>query len=574
MNFFPVLTALTCIFLGALAGGRLAALCHVPRVTGYLLAGMMLSPSLAHLLGWPSLLVPEALHSLDLLTQLALGMILLSIGGQLLPENLRRWRHRILVFSLSETSLTLFLVGVVAFGVNFFYLHFSAPGLSVGMTSFYLMVFFGIISMATAPAVTLMVVRECESEGPLTQAILTLVGLNNILALFGFVLVTHWLVNPGEGALALLGQVLSPVLAGVVVGLGFAIWAERLDKNNEFKLLMLGGVILVGVLCHLLQCQPLLAHLAFGASLANGSPRWHRLASALKEIDYPIYVAFFVLAGANLHFETLAHIGLLGTGYVVARMLGKGGGAWLGAQFGRFGESMRRYSGMTLLAQGAVAIGMANSLARQWPVGGAMVETVVLGAVIVFELIGPLALRQGLVWAGEVPILSLLEKRAPEGAFEGLHHVAQHFRSSLGIPAGHRLKDPGDILVRHVMRRNVETLRDNTPFNELLRLIAHSRYDRFPVVDDQDHFVGMIDYSEIRNLLFEPSLAQLIVANDLVQTARAQLHPDQSLREALEVVQQHPDISYFPVVDPDLGSCLLGILSQNDLLAAFRKQAK
>jgi CBS domain-containing protein len=235
---------------------------------------------------------------------------------------------------------------------------------------------------------------------------------------------------------------------------------------------------------------------------------------------------------------------------------------------------MRRYSGMTLLAQGAVAIGMAGSLARQWPVAGAMVETVVLGAVIVFELIGPLALRQGLVWAGEVPILSLLEKRAPKGAFEGLHHVAQHFRSSLGIPAGHRLKDPGDILVRHVMRRNVETLRDNTPFNDLLRLIAHSRYDRFPVVNDQDRFVGMIDYSEIRNLLFEPSLAQLIVANDLVHTARAQLHPDQSLREALEVVQRHPDISYFPVVDPDLGSCLLGILSQNDLLATFRKQAK
>jgi CBS domain-containing protein len=181
--------------------------------------------------------------------------------------------------------------------------------------------------------------------------------------------------------------------------------------------------------------------------------------------------------------------------------------------------------------------------------------------------------RHGLVRAGEVPILSLLEKRAPEGAFEGLHHVVQHFRSSLGIPAGHRLKDPGDILVRHVMRRNVETLCENTPFNELLRQIAHSRYDRFPVVDQEDRFVGMVDYSEIRNLLFEPSVAQLIVASDLVHTARAQLNPDQSLRQALEVVRQHPDISYFPVVDPDRGSSLLGILSQNDLLAAFRKQS-
>jgi CBS domain-containing protein len=337
---------------------------------------------------------------------------------------------------------------------------------------------------------------------------------------------------------------------------------------------LLGGIVLVTVLCRKWHCEPLLAHLALGACLSNGSPRWHRLAAALQEIDYPVYVAFFVLAGANLHLETLSHIGLLGVGYVVARTAGKIGGAWLGAALGKFGERTRRWAGMTLLAQGAVAIGLAGSLSRQWSGGGAMVETVVLGAVVIFELIGPLALRQGLVRAGEVPILSLLEKRAPEGAFEGLHHVVQHFRSSLGIPAGHRLKDPGDILVRHVMRRNVETLCENTPFNELLRLIAHSRYDRFPVVSQDGRFVGMVDYSEIRSLLFEPSLAQLIVASDLVHTARAQLHPDQSLREALEMVQQHPDISYFPVVDPEQGSCLLGIVSQNDLLAAFRKQSK
>jgi Kef-type K+ transport system membrane component KefB/predicted transcriptional regulator len=573
MEFFAVLTALTCIFLGALVGGRLAALCHVPRVTGYLLAGMLLSPSLAHLLGWPAVLKVEALQTLELVSQVALGMILLSIGGQLRPENLRRWRHRILLFSLAEAGLTLLLVGGAALVVNLLFLRYAVPGLSLGMTTFYLVVFLGIISVATAPAATLMVVRECESEGPLTQATLTLVGLNNILALFGFVLAAHWLIKPAEGMAPLLGQLLNPLLAGGVIGLLLAIWAERLDKNSEFKLLLLGGVTLVTVTCHLLQCDPLLAYLALGASLANGSPRWHRLAGALREIDYPIYVVFFVLAGANLHFETLAHIGLLGIGYVVARMVGKLGGAWLGARFGRFGERMRRWTGLTLLAQAGVAIGLADSLARQWPAGGAMVETVVLGSVVIFELIGPLAVRHGLVRAGEVPILSLLEKRAPEGAFEGLHHVVQHFRSSLGIPAGHRLKDPGDILVRHVMRRNVETLCENTPFNELLRQIAHSRYDRFPVVDQEDRFVGMVDYSEIRSLLFEPSVAQLIVASDLVHTARAQLNPDQSLRQALEVVRQHPDISYFPVVDPDRGSSLLGILSQNDLLAAFRKQS-
>jgi Kef-type K+ transport system membrane component KefB len=296
MEFFAVLTALTCIFLGALVGGRLAALCHVPRVTGYLLAGMLLSPSLAHLLGWPAVLKVEALQTLELVSQVALGMILLSIGGQLRPENLRRWRHRILLFSLAEAGLTLLLVGGAALVVNLLFLRYAVPGLSLGMTTFYLVVFLGIISVATAPAATLMVVRECESEGPLTQATLTLVGLNNILALFGFVLAAHWLIKPAEGMAPLLGQLLNPLLAGGVIGLLLAIWAERLDKNSEFKLLLLGGVTLVTVTCHLLQCDPLLAYLALGASLANGSPRWHRLAGALREIDYPIYVVFFVLA--------------------------------------------------------------------------------------------------------------------------------------------------------------------------------------------------------------------------------------------------------------------------------------
>jgi Kef-type K+ transport system membrane component KefB/CBS domain-containing protein len=571
MDFLPVLTALACIFLGALAGGRLAALCRVPRVTGYLLAGVCFSPSLAHLLGFPALIRPEALTLLDLIAEIALGLILLSIGGQLQPANLRRWKHRILLFSLSETGLTFVLVGGVVLVINTFFMQWAVAGLSVFGTSCYLMVFLGIISVATAPAATLMVVRECESEGPLTQAALTLVGLNNILALCGFVLVAHWLVAPAAGLMPLLGRLFAPLLVGAVFGLLAAAWAERLDKNSEYKLLMLGGVAAVTVVCRWWAGEALLAYLAFGATLANASPRWHRLTAALQEIDYPLYVAFFVLAGANLHLDTLTRIGWIGVFYVLARIAGKMGGTWLGARLGGFREGVGRWTGWTLLSQAGVAIGLAGSLARQWPEGGALVETVVLGSVVVFELIGPLAVRYGLVRAGEVPILSLLKKRAPQGTLEGMHQVVQHFRSSLGLPAGHRLEDPGDILVEHVMRRNVETLRNDTHFNELLRLIAHSRYDRFPVVDEESRFVGMVDYSEIRNLLFEPSLADLVVAGDLVHAARAGLRADQSLREALAVVQQHPDISYFAVVDPNDCRRLRGILSQNDLLAAFQK---
>ena len=282
-------------------------------------------------------------------------------------------------------------------------------------------------------------------------------------------------------------------------------------------------------------------------------------------------MAFFVLAGANLHLETLAQLGLLGSSYVVARIAGKLLGGTLGARLGSFDKRQILYVGPTLLAQAGVAIGLAAGLASRWPEGGHLLQTVVLGSVVIFELVGPLAVRFGLVRAGEVPILALLRKRAPEGTLEGLHSVVSHFSSALGLPVGRRLRDPGDILVKHIMRRNVETIRNDTPFHDLLHLIAHSRYDRFPVVDAADKFVGMIDYSEIRSLLFEPSLSRLVVASDLTTTFPHALSPDQSLREALRTLELNRNISYFPVLDPDNPQHLVGILSQNEVLAAFRR---
>ena len=566
-----ILTALGVVFLGALAGGRLAALCRIPRVTGYLLVGLLAGPSFTHLAGLPQLLAPEALRELKLISDLALALILVNIGGQFQMENLRRWKSRIAIFSGAEIGLTFLLVALTTLLLNLFWLHKTVTGLSLLQTSLAFALLLGIIAVATAPAATLMVIRETEAEGPITSAVLTLIGLNNVVAVWAFILVLHLLIHPGAGPGLLLLQLGGPLLLGGALGLALAVWAQRLELGSERKILILGGVATVTALCRALEIDPLLANLALGTVLANSSPHWHQLADSLRQIDYPLYVAFFVLAGANLHLETLAHLGLLGGGYVIARTLGKLLGAWGGARFGGFGRRHQLCSGQTLLAQAGVAIGLAGSLSRQWPAGGHLVETVVLGSVVVFELVGPLAVRHGLVRAGEVPILSLLQKRAPQGALDGLHTVVQHFRSALGLPAGHQLRDPGDILVKHVMRRNVETILDSTPFNELLRLIAHSRYDRFPVVDETGRFIGMIDYTQIRSMLFEPTLAQLVVASDLVTGHHHGLSPEQPLREALKTLRLNRDKSFFPVLDAEHPARLVGILSQNDVLAAFRR---
>jgi Kef-type K+ transport system membrane component KefB/CBS domain-containing protein len=573
MAFGHLLQAIAVIGLGALLGGRLAAYCHIPRVTGYLLVGLLTGPSFAELFGLSPLLPTLALLELRYLSDLALSLILMNIGGLIQLDHLRRWRKRILVFSASEIGLTFLLVVLATALVNLFVLHQAIGNLDITQTSLRFGLFLGMIAVATAPAATLMVIRECEAEGPVTEVVLTLVGFNNLVSVLGFTLLAHFLVQPDSSLNVLLLRMFGPILLGGILGLTLSLWAQRLELASEHKVLLIGGVAALTALCRAMDIDFLLASLVFGLALANSTPTWHRLSASLHQVDYLLYIAFFVIAGANLHIETLAHIGLLGVAYVLARTLGKWLGATLGARWGCFGERERAFVGLTLLAQAGVAIGLAASLAHHWPVGGKMLETVVLGSVVIFELIGPLAVRQGLIRAGEVPILSLLQKRAPVGTIEGLHSVVHHFRQSIGLPAGHKMRDPGDILVRHIMRQNVETVQPGMPFNELLKFIAHSRYDRFPVVDEQGRFLGMIDYTEIRNLLFEPTLAPLVVAGDLVNTVQKSLTPDQPLRSALKTLQLHRNISYFPVVDEEDPTVLRGILSQNDVFAAFRNLA-
>lgn len=565
-----IILALMTIFIGAMLGGRLAALLHVPRVTGYLLTGLIVGPSTAHLLHLPAPVSIASLEQLRPLSSLALALIMMNVGGEFRLSSLRRWRWRIFALSATETLLTFILVATGCALTNQLVLQTTVSPFSLGQTSLLMGLFFGIIAIATAPAATMMVIREYEAEGPTTSTLLSLVGLNNLLSVIAFLCAMHWVFSANEGGLVLLWHLSGPLLVGTGTALIISIWSQRLELASEFKCVVLGALFAITVFSHITDINALLSHLVFGIVLASSSPRWHQIQSAIKQIDYPLYVAFFVIAGASLHIQTLFHIGILGLVYVILRTVGKWRGGCWGAKIASFGVREQKNLGITLMAQAGVAIGLAAQLSHHWPHGGKIVETVILGAVVVFELFGPLAIRRGLVTAGEVPLLSLLSKRAPQGALEGMHSVVNHFRLSLGLPAGHNVKDPGDILVRHIMRQNVETIYNDTGYNELLRFISHSRYDRFPVVDRNGNFVGVIDYTEIRNLLFEPSLAKLIVASDLVNTQQQPLFPDQSLREALETIRRQRHVSYFPVVDPEHPTHLLGVVRQNDLLATFR----
>ena len=203
---FQIISALAIILIASLIGGRVAAFLRIPRVTGYLLAGLLIGPSFADFFNLPKLVAAEALNELRLISDVALALILMNIGGQLRTENLRRWKQRIFIFSATEAILTGLLVGISIFIVNQFMLMHIITDLSLVQSSLLFGVFTGTISIATAPAATLMVVREYEAEGPITRLVLTLVSLNNLFSVFAFTIAAQLLVTPNGGLISIFYQ--------------------------------------------------------------------------------------------------------------------------------------------------------------------------------------------------------------------------------------------------------------------------------------------------------------------------------------------------------------------------------
>ena len=267
-SLMPLLIALAFIFLGALVGGRVASVCHIPRVTGYLMTGLLIGPSFAHLLGLPVLLPPEILLELRPLSEMALALILMHIGGLFEISHLDRWRHRILLFSGSEILLTFVLVVGAVLTVNMTFLQKVVPGLTLWQTSLTFALFLGIIAVATAPAATLMVIREYEAEGPVTGIVLTLVGFNNLVSVLGFAVLAHLLIFPGESLSILMLRMGGPILVGAFMGFAMSVWAQRLELPSENKILILGGIAVNVAVCRALQVDPLLASLLLGMTLA------------------------------------------------------------------------------------------------------------------------------------------------------------------------------------------------------------------------------------------------------------------------------------------------------------------
>jgi Kef-type K+ transport system membrane component KefB len=379
------------ILMAALLAGHLAQLARVPEVTGYLLIGVLIGPSALDLISH------ENITTLGFLSDVALGLILFNIGSIFEASNFRQVGPGVVRVTLWEASL--------AFALVFLVLVLSGMALPLALL-------LGVVAMETAPATTLMVLNEYDAEGPMTDRLLALVALNNMYVLVMFGVVTagltlfdsagqSWLSSGYRAIHGLLWSTLGSVALGALLGLLMDFWATRAKESGEAMILSIGAVLIGVGASRWLGLSPLISTLALGATVANASPQGDRLLRALGRADPPLYAAFFVLAGAELVPSSVLGLGLIGLGYTVARTVGKVAGARIGLRGQQVGDDVRRQLGYCLISSSSLAVGLTIQIRTAFPEYAATITGIVLAAVVIFEVVGPLLTRRALFATGE-----------------------------------------------------------------------------------------------------------------------------------------------------------------------------
>ena len=544
--------------------GRIVSHCRIPKVTGYLLAGILISPSaLSFFFEALGENLYSSLDHLRFVSDLALGLIAFSIGGEFQNERFRKMGKTVLTISLCETVLTFCIV----FSALFFF-----------TTNLPLSLCLGILAIATAPAATLLVLREYASEGMVTNSLLILTGLNNFICLvvFSLFLPTISTPPPGEASnsvtmifLLSLGRVVIALLVGFMLGFLLSLFEKRITKPAERIVLIIATIILGIGLSQMLAVSPLLVNLIAGATVINLARNGGRLFEELRKIDLPLYAAFFALSGANLHWELLSMVGVVGVLYCVGRMAGKILGVTIGAIKARASYNLKKYGGCGLLSQAGVALGLALLVEDRNEDLGEIVSTTILSTVIFFEIIGPIAVRWSIVKSGEVKIINLIHRDEGTPFRESLRDVVVRLRTALGMPVWKSRNFTGEVCVEHIMRTHIEIIHEETHFDHILKIIEHSRYNLFPVVNEEGEYTGVISFQDIRDVLYDGIMENLVIAKDITNPTGSVIHSGATIREALALFEREK-VDMLPVIDNKETKHLIGIVTQRDVLAAFK----
>ena len=404
------LICLAVALVGGLMLSRLTKLLNLPAVTAYLIAGLLLGPFCLGAvklpgLGFNSL---EQVETLSVITQVALGFIAFTIGNEFRLSQLKTYGGPAITIGIFQAVFTTVLVDIVLIG-----LHFAFPDMITVPTALIL----GAIASATAPAATLMVVRQYKADGPLTKLLLLVVAIDDAVGLVLFSVSFGIATALSAGQASVLAVVVEPIVEillslGLGAIMGFAMdWVEQFFHSRSKRLAISVAFVLLTVGLSSLKFTIGPVHCGFslllvcmmtGTVFCNVCDTSEELMNRVESWTVPLNILFFVISGAELDLNVLVQpmTLVIGVVYIIARSAGKYFGADISCLMTKQPKPISDNLGITLLPQAGVALGMALTAATL--PGGDLTRNVVLFAVLVYELVGPAMTKRALTAAGEI----------------------------------------------------------------------------------------------------------------------------------------------------------------------------
>lgn len=406
-----ILLSLSIALFAGLMLSRLAKLVKLPAVTAYLVAGILIGPYLLGAFKIPGLgfISMEDIEHYGIIADVALGFIAFSIGNEFRLAQLKKIGRQATVIGIVQAVFTTIVVDAALIG-----LHFLIPDVLPLPSAIVL----GAVASATAPAATLMVVRQYKAKGPVTDILLPIVALDDAVGLVLFAVSFGIAKALESGAVDVLSVVLEPVLEVVLsIGLGAVMgylftFFERFFHSRSKRLSMSVTFVFITVAISMMKFEIGGIHIAFSSLLAcmmlgtvfcNICDFSEELMDRIDRWTAPILILFFVISGAELELSIFkqGYIVLIGAVYIIFRSLGKYFGARTSSAAVKCDKNIVKYLGITLLPQAGVALGMALK-AKELGSVGMVVANITLFSVLIYELVGPFLTKVALLKAGEI----------------------------------------------------------------------------------------------------------------------------------------------------------------------------
>ena len=405
-----IFLSLSVALLAGLLLSRLAKKVQLPAVTAYLVAGVLIGPFVLGRIGIPGIgITGEQIEGFGLISDLALGFIAFSMGSEFRISQLKRIGKQATFVGVFQALFTTVIVDAALI-----ILHLIIPD----KFSLQSAIVLGAVATATAPAATLMVVKQYKAKGPVTDILLPVVALDDAVGLVVFAVSFGIARSLGTGAVNVTSVILEPVLEvilslflGFVMGLLFTLCEKYFHSRSKRMAVSITFVMMTVAISSMsfdigsvhIGFSSLLACMMLGTVFCNICEVSEELMERADRWTTPVLILFFVISGAELELSVFADIMvvLIGAIYIISRSLGKYFGAGISARLSKCNPNVVKYLGITLLPQAGVALGMAIKAIELGP-EGAIVRNITLFAVLVYEIIGPLLTKVALTKAGDI----------------------------------------------------------------------------------------------------------------------------------------------------------------------------